>query len=75
MDSPTVGVDVGARAGLFKIIRNLANDGLAILMISDEVQEVYFNSDRVIHMSKGEFINEYNPNKITLTELESSIYE
>jgi len=75
LDSPTVGVDVGARAGLFKIIRNLANDGLAILMISDEVQEVYFNSDRVIHMSKGEFINEYNPNKITLTELESSIYE
>jgi len=74
LDSPTVGVDVGARAGLFKIIRNLANDGLAILMISDEVQEVYFNSDRVIHMSKGEFINEYNPNKITLTELESSIY-
>jgi len=74
LDSPTVGVDVGARAGLFKIIRNLANDGLAILMISDEVQEVYFNSDRVIHMAKGEFINEYNPNKITLTELESSIY-
>jgi len=74
LDSPTVGVDVGARAGLFKIIKNLANQGLAILMISDEVQEVYFNSDRVIHMSKGEFINEYNPNDLKLTELESAIY-
>ena len=74
LDSPTVGVDVGARVGLFKIIRNLANKGLAILMISDEVQEVYFNSDRVIHMSKGKFINEFNPNEITLSELETSIY-
>lgn len=74
LDSPTVGVDVGARVGLFKIIRNLANKGLAILMISDEVQEVYFNSDRVIHMSKGKFINEFNPNEITLAELETSIY-
>ena len=43
-------------------------------MISDEVQEVYFNSDRVIHMSKGKFINEFNPNEITLVELETSIY-
>ncbi len=75
LDSPTVGVDVGARAGLFQIVRKLAEEGLAILMISDEVPEVYFNSDRILHMSKGKIIREYNPKKIKLTELENAVYE
>ena len=44
LDCPTVGVDVGARAGVFAIVRRLAEAGLAILLISDEVPEVYFNS-------------------------------
>ncbi len=74
LDSPTVGVDIGARAGLFRIIKDLAEKGLAILMISDEVQEVYFNSDRVIHMSKGKFIAEYIPSNLTLEQLEGHIY-
>ncbi len=74
LDSPTVGVDVGARAGLFKIVRKLAEQGLAILMISDEVPEVYFNSDRILHMSKGKIISEYKPNEIQLNELENAVY-
>ena len=74
LDSPTVGVDVGARAGLFRIVRELADKGLAILMISDEVPEVYFNADRILHMSKGKIIAEYNPNKIKLNELEKAVY-
>ena len=74
LDSPTVGVDVGARAGLFQIVRKLAEEGLAILMISDEVPEVYFNSDRILHMSKGKIIKEYNPNEIQLNELEIAVY-
>ena len=74
LDSPTVGVDVGARAGLFRIVRELADKGLAILMISDEVPEVYFNADRILHMSKGKIIAEYDPKKIQLNELESAVY-
>ena len=74
LDSPTVGVDVGARAGLFRIVRDLADKGLAILMISDEVPEVYFNADRILHMSKGKIIAEYDPKKIQLNELESAVY-
>ena len=46
LDSPTVGVDVGARAGIFAIVRKLAEAGMAILLISDEIPEVYFNADR-----------------------------
>ena len=74
LDSPTVGVDVGARAGIFRIVRRLAEQGLAILMISDEVPEVYFNADRVLHMASGRIVAEYDPRTVTLKELEKVVY-
>ncbi|KAB2869365.1 MAG: sugar ABC transporter ATP-binding protein, partial [Bauldia sp.] len=74
LDSPTVGVDVGARAGLFAIVRSLAEQGLAILLISDEVPEVYFNADRIIHMAGGRFIGTYNPAQMALGDVEKAVY-
>ncbi|MEE9322017.1 MAG: sugar ABC transporter ATP-binding protein [Granulosicoccus sp.] len=74
LDSPTVGVDVGARAGIFRIVRRLAESGLAIILISDEVPEVYINADRIIRMMDGRFIQEYDPQKIELRELEDAVY-
>jgi len=74
LDSPTVGVDVGARAGIFEIVQRLAHEGLAILLISDEVPEVYFNADRVLHMAEGRIVGEYDPRRIALTELEAVVY-
>lgn len=74
LDSPTVGVDVGARAGVFEVVQGLAQKGLAILLISDEVPEVYFNADRVLHMVDGQIKAEYQPGDITLDELEARIY-
>ena len=74
LDAPTVGVDVGARAGIFEIARKLAAEGLSIILISDEPPEVYFNADRVIHMVEGRFQAAYDPRDISLTELESAVY-
>ena len=74
LDSPTVGVDVGARAGIFEIVAKLADEGLAILLISDEVPEVYFNADRVLHMAEGRIVAEYDPRAISLDELEAAVY-
>lgn len=74
LDSPTVGVDVGARAGIFKIVRDLAAKGLAIILISDEVPEVYFNADRIIRMADGRFVDEYDPRAIDLRQLEEAVY-
>lgn len=74
LDSPTVGVDVGARAGIFRIVRNLAEEGLAIILISDEVTEVLFNADRVLHMADGKIVGEYDPRNVTVNEFESRIY-
>ncbi|MDZ4095137.1 MAG: sugar ABC transporter ATP-binding protein [Paracoccaceae bacterium] len=74
LDSPTVGVDVGAREGIFAIVRALADKGLAILLISDEVPEVYFNADRVLQMVAGRIVAEHDPRTITLADLEAAIY-
>ncbi|HZZ62907.1 MAG TPA: sugar ABC transporter ATP-binding protein [Roseiarcus sp.] len=74
LDSPTVGVDVGARAGIYRIVRELAEKGIAILLISDEVPEVYFNADRIFHMAGGRIVGEYDPRRVTLGELEAAVY-
>lgn len=74
LDCPTVGVDVGARAGIFRIVRELAAKGLAILLISDEVPEVYLNADRVLHMAAGRIVGEFDPRQTSLAELEAAVY-
>jgi len=74
LDAPTVGVDVGARAGIFEIVARLADAGLAIILISDEVPEVYFNADRIIHMEKGRIAGWHDPRTTTLKGLEAAIY-
>jgi simple sugar transport system ATP-binding protein len=74
LDCPTVGVDVGARDGIYKIVRGLAKRGIAILMISDEVPEVFFNSDHILHMAGGRIVAEYDPRRISIAELERAVY-
>lgn len=74
LDCPTVGVDVGARAGIFRIVRHLAEQGLAILLVSDEVPEVYLNADRVLHMAGGRIAHEWDPRQTGLSDMEAAVY-
>jgi simple sugar transport system ATP-binding protein len=74
LDAPTVGVDVGARAGIFEIVAKLARTGLSIILISDEVPEVYFNADRVLHMAQGRIVGEFDPNCCSLQDIEAAVY-
>ena len=74
LDSPTVGVDIGARAGIFRIVRELAETGLAILMISDEIPELYHNSDRILHMRDGRLVGEHVPGETPMEEIEEAVH-
>ncbi len=58
LDEPTRGVDVGARADLYRVIRGLADDGLGVLMVSSEVPEVLGLADRVVVMREGHIVHE-----------------
>ncbi len=53
LDEPARGIDVGAKFEMFQIIRRLADEGTAVLMISSELPEVLGTSDRVLVMRRG----------------------
>ena len=61
VDEPTVGVDIGARYEIYRILRQLADDGKAILMISSDIEEIVNESDRILVMYKGRITGEFNP--------------
>jgi len=58
MDEPTRGIDVGAKAEVQRLIDEVAQDGLGVLMISSELEEVMEGSDRVVVMQEGQKVGE-----------------
>ena len=58
LDEPTRGVDVGARREIYSILFQLAEQGMAILFVSSELEEVLGIADRVLVMSDGEITGE-----------------
>jgi ribose transport system ATP-binding protein len=52
-DEPTRGIDVGAKAEIYELMRGLARQGVAILMISSDMEEVLGLSDRIAVMHEG----------------------
>jgi ABC-type sugar transport system ATPase subunit len=58
LDEPTRGIDVGARLAIYELIRELAADGAAILMISSELPELIGMSDRIVVLHEGRISGE-----------------
>ena len=58
LDEPTRGVDVGARSEIYTLIRTLADAGVAIVVVSSEVEEVLGLSDRVLVVREGVVVHE-----------------
>ncbi len=54
LDEPTHGIDVGAKSEIYQLIRNLAEEGMGILLISSELPEVMALSDRLVVMREGQ---------------------
>ena len=64
LDEPTRGVDVGARAEIYSLIRELAAAGTAIVVVSSEIEEVLGLSDRVLIVGEGEILRTTNADDI-----------
>ncbi|MGN6240390.1 MAG: sugar ABC transporter ATP-binding protein [Cellulosimicrobium cellulans] len=58
LDEPTRGVDVGARAEIYALIRRLADEGAAVVVVSSEIPEVLGLADRVLVVSEGRVVHE-----------------
>ena len=58
LDEPTRGVDVGARSEIYALVRRLADSGVAVLVVSSEVEEVLGLADRVLVVREGVVVHE-----------------
>ena len=65
MDEPTRGIDVGAKAEIYELMRQLARQGTGILMISSELPEIIGMSDRILVMHDGQIMGELGPSEAT----------
>jgi simple sugar transport system ATP-binding protein len=73
LDEPTRGVDVGAKAEIEGIVHDLCADGMGILFISSELEEVLRDSHRVIVMRDRKQVGELNGSEITSQQLLNTI--
>jgi ribose transport system ATP-binding protein len=64
LDEPTRGVDVGARAELYAVIRAVADSGVAVLLVSSEVPDVLGLADRVLVLREGRVVTEVDAREI-----------
>lgn len=69
VDEPTNGIDIGAKTELHKLIRNLASNGLAVLLISSELPEVLAVADRIIVMRRGRITGVFDAESATQESL------
>ncbi|GAB4528814.1 MAG: sugar ABC transporter ATP-binding protein [Roseibium sp.] len=60
MDEPSRGIDIGAKAEVFRTMRRLAADGLGILFVTSDLEEVMSLSDRIVVMSNGRITGEFD---------------
>lgn len=75
LDGPTIGIDVAAKFSIHEIIRNLAKKGIAIILISEEIPEVYNNCNRVLVMRKGCIVKEFDTNQVTMDDIQEFVNE
>lgn len=73
VDEPTRGIDVGSKSEIHKLIRDLATQGYAIIVISSEMPEVLRVSDRVIAMFHGRIMREFTAKEVTEDNLVQAI--
>jgi erythritol transport system ATP-binding protein len=69
MDEPSRGIDVGAKADVFKTMRRLAAEGLGILFVTSDLEEVMALSDRIAVMSNGRLIDIFDRATVTQDQI------
>ncbi len=71
LDEPTRGVDIGAKAEIHRLLRQIAGQDCAVVMISSELPEVMQHSDRIVVMRAGEIAGEFDASSASATEIAS----
>ena len=75
LDNPTVGIDIGSKAEIYEYIQQFAKDGIDVIIISDEVEEIVSNCNRVVVMFNGEVVKEYTEEEMQVPNIRQQINE
>ncbi|MBI9094046.1 MAG: sugar ABC transporter ATP-binding protein [Sphaerochaeta sp.] len=73
LDNPTVGIDIAAKSSIHAVIKRLAEEGMSILMISDEIPEVLYSCNRVLIMNRGRIVKSFITDETTEDDIQSFI--
>lgn len=73
MDTPTVGVDIGSKAEIYEMIQRFANEGMAVILITDELEELLANSNRVMIMANHFCVAKLNEADLAREDAEQRI--
>ena len=69
LDEPTRGIDVDAKAQILTILGRLATEGVGIIFVSSELEEVVAVSHRILIMSRGGIVGEMESRKASMQEI------
>lgn len=75
LNGPTVGVDIGSKSELHDTMKNLAGQGMGLLVISDDIPELLQTCNRILLMRKGRIVAEYDRRQITEEKLAARLTE
>ena len=73
VDEPTRGIDVGSKSEIHKLLRELAAQGYAVIVISSEMPEVLHVSDRIAAMYSGRIMRSFTAEEVTEDSLIQAI--
>lgn len=73
MDEPTRGIDVGAKAEIHRLMSELANAGMAVLMISSELPEIMGMSDTIAVMREGQLVSTFTRQQATQEQIAAAM--
>ncbi len=73
-DEPTRGIDIGAKADVYRVLDELAANGLSVVVVSSELEELVDNCDRVVALAGGRFVGEFTGADLSVDNLLTHIF-
>lgn len=73
LHGPTMGVDVGSKDALYKIVQDLAHKGLGVIIVSDDLPELLQNCDSILVMKKGQIAKRLEAEQVTTEQLSKEL--
>ena len=73
MNEPTRGIDVGARAEIYRLMRTFCEEGYALVMASSDLEEIVGVGDVVITLYRGRLVRQYRRSEVTMHRVVADI--